>query len=124
MRILAIDDEADTRRLYQDLLGQAGHHVTPARDAVEATALLKIGAFDLILLDLMMPGIDGLQFAQSLANRWDTFEIPVLVVSCRDDAESRAWTKLQGCRGFLSKPFTPADLLDAIARVLHGLGGA
>lgn len=116
MRILAIDDEADTRKLYHDLLTQSGHQVTTARDAVEATAHLRLHRFDLILLDLMMPGIDGLQFAQYLSTHWDTFETPVLVVSCRSDAESRSWTALQGCKGFLAKPFSPAELLDAMER--------
>jgi CheY-like chemotaxis protein len=122
MRILAVDDEADTRRLYHDLLHSAGHHVVTARDAVEATAHLRLGGFDLILLDLMMPGIDGLQFAQYLSTHWDTFEIPVLVVSCKADEESRSWTRLQGCRGFLPKPFSPAELFDAMDRCLKGAG--
>lgn len=116
MKILAVDDEADTRRLYHDLLGASGHHVVTARDAVEAMTHLHLGGYDLILLDLMMPGIDGAQFAQYLSGHWNTFEIPVLVVSCRSDPESRSWTSLQGCRGYLQKPFSPSDLLEAVHR--------
>lgn len=116
MRILAVDDETDTLRFIRDLLAHAGHRVTTAQNAVEAMVHVQIAAFDLVVLDLMMPGIDGLQFAQFLSGQWNTFETPIVVASCRRDAEAKSWAKLNGCVRYLEKPFSPAELLEAVAQ--------
>ncbi len=117
MNILVVDDEADTRRLLRDLLMRASHSVTLASDATEATAHLGLMKYDLILLDFMMPGVDGYQFSQYLATHWRTFDVPVLVVSCKSDSASTSWAKIQGCVGYIVKPFSPAELLDKVAEV-------
>lgn len=114
MRILVVDDEEDARVFLRELLLQAGHDVTVAANAVEAMVYVRIYAFDLILLDITMPGMDGHQLAQSLSGAWDTFEIPLFVISCRTDSESKAWAKLNGCLRYIEKPFEPTDLLDEI----------
>lgn len=119
MRILVVDDEADVRELMRGLLEQEGHKVTAAEDAVTAGLYLRLARFDLIVLDVMLPGMDGHQFAQSLSNGWNTFEIPVLMVSCRTDPESKGWAKLNGCVGYVEKPFSPSEFLDAV----HVAGG-
>jgi DNA-binding response OmpR family regulator len=113
MKILVVDDEADARALMHDLLSAEGHRVTAAASAVEAMVHVQMDRYDLVLLDLMMPGIDGYEMAQFLATRWNTFDIPVVVVSCRGDAESRSWAALNGA-GYLQKPFGSAELLDAV----------
>ena len=120
MRILAVDDEADTRALLKDLLTQAGHRVTAVSNAVSALLHVKMDAPDLILLDVMMPGMDGHQLAQTLSGAWDTFEIPIVVLSCRKDAESKSWAKINGCVRYLEKPFCPTELLDVIREVEQG----
>jgi two-component system phosphate regulon response regulator OmpR len=114
MRILTVDDEEDTRLFMKDLLSRAGHAVTTAASAVEALVHLRMQAFDLIVLDIMMPGMDGHQFATTVSGGWDTFDIPILVVSGRDDRESRMWARMNGVRRYIEKPFAPAELLDAI----------
>ena len=119
MKILIVDDEADTRALLKDLLTQAGHEPICASGAAVALAQLKVDTPDLILLDIMMPGIDGHQLGQHLATHWNTFDIPVLVVSARGDPESKAWAKLNNCVGYIEKPFAPAELLDKIDEVMR-----
>jgi len=117
MRVLAVDDEPDSLRLVRELLTQAGHQVMTAQTAVEAMVHVHVSPFDLVVLDLRMPEIDGLQFAQFLAGQWNAFEIPIIVVSCRTDAESKSWAKLNGCVQYLEKPFSPVEFLDAVAQV-------
>lgn len=117
MNILIVDDDGDTRALLRTLLSQEGHSPTAAASAAEALVHLKMRRYDLILLDIMLPGIDGLQFAQFLASRWDTFEIPVLVLSARSDEESKSWARLGNCVGYVEKPFGSSDLLERIAGV-------
>lgn len=120
MRILAIDDEKDSRALLRDLLTQAGHRVTTASSAIEALVLVQLSHYDLILLDIMMPGMDGHQFGQVMANRWDTFDIPIVVISCRTDRESKFWAKMNGCVRYLEKPFNLAELLEVIRKIDRG----
>jgi CheY-like chemotaxis protein len=117
MNILFVDDEADTRTLVRELLSDAGHRVTAAASGVEAIVQVEIQSFDLVLLDLMMPGIDGYQFAEFMSSHWNTFETPVVIVSCRKDPESKFLSKIFNCAGYLEKPFGPAELFDAVDRI-------
>lgn len=115
MRILAIDDERDTRRLLREILGSAGHRVIAAADAVQGLFYAEIGRFDLILLDLMMPVMDGRQLARVLARHWNTFDTPIIALSCLKDAAARREVRDLGFVSFLEKPFSPVELLSAVA---------
>lgn len=117
MNILAVDDEKDTLAFLRDLLVGAGHHVTTANNALEAMVHVQLRPFDLVLLDVMMPGMDGHQFGQFLSTHWQTFEIPIVILSCRTDAESKAWAKLNGVYRYLEKPLSPAELLEVVAEI-------
>lgn len=120
MRILAVDDEKTVRHMLKELLRRAGHEVTTAASGIEAFAHVRTRRFDLILLDLIMPGMDGYQLAQYLSNNWDTFDIPVIVISGRTDAESKSWVTINGCVRYIEKPFRVGELLDAISEVERG----
>jgi two-component system phosphate regulon response regulator OmpR len=120
MKILVVDDEKDARSLLKDLLSQAGHRVTAAESAIEAMALVQLESFDLAILDLMMPGVDGFQLTQFMSSNWNTFEIPMIVTSCRTDKESKSWARMCGCRRYLEKPFSPGELLDAVREMDQG----
>ncbi|MBI2900533.1 MAG: response regulator [Planctomycetes bacterium] len=114
MRILAVDDEEDTRTLLKEILSSAGHRVTVAATAIEAMVHVQMNRYDVVLLDVTMPGIDGHELAQVMSNNWETFEIPILVVSARSDPESKSWARLNGCVGYVEKPFSAAELLEAV----------
>lgn len=120
MNILALDDEKDTRTLLDDLLSGAGHHVVVAADAAEARAALKREPIDVVLLDLMLPGTDGFQFARFMSENWDTYGIPFIVVSCRRDEESKCNARILGCARYLEKPFEPFELIEAIGDIERG----
>jgi DNA-binding response OmpR family regulator len=122
MNILAVDDEKDTRRFLKDLLTRAGHTVITASSALEAMVHVQMESIDLALVDIMMPGIDGNQFAQFMSSNWNTFDIPMIVISCRKDDETKSWAKICGCVRYLEKPFNPGDLLDAIHDIDSGQG--
>jgi DNA-binding response OmpR family regulator len=117
MNVLVVDDDADARSLLRDLLASAGHRVTGAASVLEAILYVEMQRFDLVLLDLSMPGMDGLQFAEFMSCHWNTFDTPVLIVSARGDPESRSLARVYNCAGFLAKPFGAAELFDAIAAV-------
>lgn len=117
MKLLAVDDDKDTLAFLKDLLTGAGHEVMTASNAFQALILVKIERPDAILLDIMMPGIDGHQLAESLSSQWQTFDIPIIVLSCRKDEESKSWAKLFGCVRYLEKPAGTAEILDALRAV-------
>lgn len=125
MKILVVDDERDTRALLKDLLTQAGHHVTEAPGAAEAMMRVEVTRFDLVLLDWMMPGMDGGQFAQFMSTHWDTFETPIIVVSCRRDPETKSWARLNNAVRYVEKPFSTTEILEAVREVeqRHEAGG-
>jgi DNA-binding response OmpR family regulator len=120
MKILAVDDEEDTLLLLKDLLTQAGHQVVTASEGLKAMATAQMEPFDAVLLDLMMPGTDGYQVARFLSDNWNTSSIPVVVITCRRDEESKSFAKVFGCVRYLEKPFEPEELLEVLRDIDSG----
>ena len=119
MKILVVDDDPDTRRLLSDLLKGAGHSVTLAVDGAQGLIHVRIRNYDLVLIDLMMPGIDGFHLAQMLSTSWKTFDVPFVIVSCLSDEQSKSWARLNGCAGYVEKPFQPWKYLDKSSEILY-----
>jgi len=115
MNVLVVDDDADARSLLRDLLVPAGHRVTAASSVLEAILHVELQRYDLVLLDLSMPGIDGLQFAEFMSCHWNTFDTPVIIVSAVRDRERRSLARVYNCADFLAKPFSAPELFDTIA---------
>ena len=120
MKILAVDDEEDTLNFLRDLLTQEGHRVVTMSQGLEAMAAAQVEPFDVVLLDLMMPGTDGFQVARFLGDSWNASDLPVIVISCRRDEESKSFVKMFGCVRYLEKPFQPAELLEALRDIDSG----
>lgn len=116
MKVLAVDDEKDTLQFLKDLLVHAGFRVTTAANAIEALIHVRMDPPDVILLDIMMPGMDGHELAQSLVSSWDTFDIPIIVLSCRRDVASKAWGKINGCICYLERPASPEEIIGAVQK--------
>jgi len=120
MRILAVDDEEDTRRFLKDLLTQEGHEVVTAATGLEALAAVQIHRFDAVLLDLMMPEVDGFKVIRSMTDHWVNYRVPVVIISCRRDAHSRSFARIFGCARYLEKPFKPEALIEALQEIDQG----
>jgi len=114
--ILVVDDDARLRRLLQRYLTEHGHRVSTAADVTEAKAALKNFAFDLIILDIMMPGQDGVSFTSELRA---TMDLPVLLLTARGEIEDRVNGLAVGADDYLVKPFDPRELLLRIATILR-----
>jgi two-component system OmpR family response regulator len=117
--VLVVDDDREIRRLVARFLGENGLRTTVAADAREAEAALGGGRFDLIVLDLMLPGEDGLSFAQRLRR---TSAIPILMLTARGDETDRIVGLELGADDYLAKPFHPRELLARIRAVLRRAG--
>ena len=112
MRVLVIEDEAKVARALSDGLSREGYEVTVARTGEEGYFLLDSGSFDLVVLDLMLPGRDGLEVLATMRSRHRG--IPVLVVTARDSVEDRVIGLDAGADDYLVKPFAFAELLARI----------
>jgi two-component system phosphate regulon response regulator OmpR len=114
--VLVVDDDRRIRELVQSYLCDRGFRVTTARDAADARARLRGLAFDLLILDVMMPGESGLELAQDLRK---TEEVPILILSARADPEDRIEGFESGVDDYLVKPFEPRELVHRINSILR-----
>jgi two-component system phosphate regulon response regulator OmpR len=114
--VLVVDDDRRLRVLLSSFLRKHGYRVTVAASAAEARAFLETLAFEIIVLDVMMPGESGLDLAASL--RQDS-EIPILMLTARSDAVDRVRGLEAGVDDYLGKPYEPRELLLRIASILR-----
>lgn len=115
--ILAVDDDDRLRDLLKRYLTREGHDVTTARDAQSARKLMTTMAFDLMILDVMMPGEDGLSLLTSL--RGQDQKTPVILLTARGLAAERIEGLRLGADDYLPKPFEPEELALRIASILR-----
>ena len=116
--LLVVDDDSRLRDLLRRYLTDSGFRVTGAADAREARAQLAAFAFDLIVLDVMMPGESGLALTRALrADR--TTPVPVLLLTAMAEPEDRINGLEQGADDFLAKPFEPRELVLRIRNILQ-----
>ena len=114
--VLVVDDDRRLRELVSAYLRKNGHRVTVAASAKEARAFLASLSFEIILLDVMMPGESGFDFARSLRT---TSQTPILMLTARADAVDRVHGLEIGVDDYLSKPFEPRELLLRIGSILR-----
>jgi two-component system, OmpR family, response regulator len=114
--VLIVDDDREIRRLVGRFLTENGLRATAVGDAAEADAALAAGAFDLVVLDLMLPGEDGLSFARRLRQR---DKLPILMLTARGEDTDRIVGLEIGADDYLAKPFNPRELLARIRAVLR-----
>jgi len=112
--ILVVDDDTRIRTLLQRFLTTNGYRVTMAGDAAEARLHLKNFTFDLIVLDVMMPGEDGMALTASLRK---TNDVPILLLTARGEAADRIAGLESGADDYLAKPFEPRELLLRVAAI-------
>ena len=115
-RLLLVDDEARLREPLADYLVRQGFEVTQAGTAAEARARLDAGPADLVLLDIMMPGEDGLSLCRHLA---EARSVPVIFLTARSEATDRIVGLEIGADDYVVKPFDPRELVARIRSVLR-----
>ena len=113
-RILVIDDDSFFRRLLQAHLSQAGYAVQVAEDAVEGGKALVGSEFDLVICDINMPFMTGLELVSLLRSSRETASIPVIFASSRRDTKTLMEAETLGAAGYLTKPFQSEQLLQTV----------
>lgn len=117
--VLIVDDEADMRRLVRLYLEKEGFHCIEAEDGQVALDLLKSNTFDLIILDVMMPNVDGLTFCMKVREH---SSVPIIFLTARGDEWDRVYGLKLGADDYIVKPFSPNELVarvDAVLRRVH-----
>ncbi len=114
--ILVVDDDGQIRQLVSKFLRGNGYRVTVARDSVEMNEALRHAAVDLVVLDLMLPGINGLDICRELRR---SSSVPVIMLTAKGDETDRIVGLEVGADDYLPKPFNPRELLARIKAVLR-----
>jgi len=118
-KILVVDDEPAIRAMVRFALKQADFLCTEAGDAAEAQALVLQDVPDLILLDWMLPGLDGVDYARRLRRERLTQNIPIIMLTARVDEEDKVRGLNTGADDFMTKPFSPRELIARVKAVLR-----
>jgi len=123
-KILIADDEVYMLRLLEMTFKKGGYIIVSCRDGREAVALAATAQPQLIVLDVMMPGLDGLGALRQLKRNPATRDIPVVVLSAKGHALTKVEAEFAGAILFLAKPFSPNQLLGETKRILAPPPGA
>jgi two-component system, OmpR family, phosphate regulon response regulator OmpR len=116
VHLLVVDDDERLRELLQRYLSSNGFRVSVAPDAAGARGLMKSMAFDMLILDVMMPGESGLELAQSIRAQ---SQVPILMLTARGETEDRIAGLEHGADDYLPKPFEPRELLLRVSALLR-----
>lgn len=116
--VLIVDDEPMARTLLRLMLVRAGFNVSEAEDGFDALEKVQANQPDIILLDVMMPGMDGFTVCEELRQRKETSDLPIVMLSAKTDIDSINKGLRVGATKYLTKPISPEDLTRHVNDVL------
>ena len=122
-RVLIVDDEPNIVVSLEFLLRQQGYEVIVARDGEEALAAAAERRPDLVVLDVMLPGIDGFEVCRRLRERTDCAGLKIILLTARGRDVERVRGLEEGADDYITKPFSTRDLMKRVAELLEGEGG-
>ena len=117
-RVMIVDDSPTDSLNLKNILTKAGHTVIEASSGSDAIPRIKTERPDCVVMDVVMPGINGFQATRTLSRDPDTAKIPIIVCSSKSQETDRVWALRQGAREYLVKPVKESDLLAKIRTVL------
>lgn len=113
-KIMIVDDSATDRFYLNEILTRNGYEVSQAESGDEALERVKVELPDLVIMDVLMPGLNGFQTTRALTKAPETAHIPVLMCTGKEQLTDRVWALRQGARDCVIKPVEEADLLGKI----------
>jgi twitching motility two-component system response regulator PilH len=115
-KVLVVDDSQAEVRLIQGFLQQGGFHSVGISDPLRIEEAIEEERPNVILLDVVMPQRNGFQVCRDLKSHEPYSRIPVILVTSKTAPSDRYWGEQQGANGYVAKPFTPEELIDAVKR--------
>lgn len=113
-RILIVDDSPTEMFRFKEILTKHGFEVIEATNGADGVTLAQAEMPDLVLMDVVMPGVNGFQATRQIARAVATKHIPIIIVSTKDQETDRVWGKRQGARDYLTKPIDENQLINTI----------
>ncbi|ABC27450.1 MULTISPECIES: twitching motility response regulator PilH [Hahella] len=118
-RILIVDDSPTEVRKISSILEKHQHEILTADNGADGVALARSEKPDLVLMDVVMPGLNGFQATRQLTRAEETANIPVVIVTTKDQETDRVWGTRQGAKGYLVKPVNESDLINTINELIR-----
>lgn len=118
--VLVVDDEPMARTLLRLMLVRAGFNVFEAEDGFDALEKVRINRPDIILLDVMMPGMDGFSVCEAIRDDPETADLPIIMLSAKTDLDSINQGLRAGATVYLTKPISPEELTRHVREILPG----
>ena len=116
-KILIVDDSPTERHVLNDMLGRAGYEVVASDSGEDAIAKASQTQPDLILMDVVMPGLNGFQATRAISRDPDTRTIPIILCTSKSQETDKIWGMRQGARDYIVKPVNREELLEKIAAI-------
>lgn len=116
--VLIIEDDSRSIHLLELILGSQGYGVTVAHNGDEGLTLMRSRRFDLLVLDLMLPGMDGFEILRQVRADPQLSDVPVIISSARAQATSKHQAAELGAAAYLTKPYRKAELLDIVESLI------
>lgn len=114
-KILVVDDSATERHFIGEILRKQGFEVDFAEDGEKGVAQAKLSQPDLVIMDVVMPGMNGFQATRAITRDPETKHIPVIICTTKDQDTDKVWGVRQGAKDYVVKPINEAELLSKIA---------
>ena len=115
---MVAEDSATTRKVIRMVLTQEGYEVIEAKDGIEAIARFNEVLPNLVLLDIIMPGMDGYQVLSALKKNKNFKNIPVIMLTAKDTLIDKLKGRMSGSNEYLTKPFKPEELMERIQKYI------
>ena len=119
-RVLVVEDQRAQREMIADLLEGSGISVALANDGVEALEQIDSQCPDLVVLDIVMPRMNGYEVCRRLKQDPKTQNVPVVMCSTKGEEFDRYWGMRQGADAYIAKPFQPTELVGTVKQLLRG----
>src|SRR5574337_714258 len=119
-RILIVDDSPSQLLGIKRIVEKLGHETLSAEDGAAGVEVAKAELPDLILMDVVMPNLNGFQATRTISKNADTAHIPIILVTTKDQETDRVWGMRQGAKAYVTKPIKEEELLKALQEFLPG----
>ncbi len=113
--VLIVDDSPTETYKLTSMLEKHGYSVLTAESGADGVAKAKKEQPDVVIMDVVMPGLNGFQATRQLSKASETADIPIIIVTTKDQETDRVWGMRQGAKAYLTKPIDESDLMDVIA---------
>ena len=119
-RILIVDDSPSQLMGIQRIVEKLGHQTLTAEDGAAGVEVAKAELPDLILMDVVMPNLNGFQATRAISKEATTSHIPIVLVTTKDQETDKVWGMRQGAKAYITKPFNENQLIEVINGLLNG----